>query len=231
MRPAGLLIVEVAHLGVEVPRHAGPLRRDALEVPLLGAERELAEQMRLIDEREVHAHLLERHGLVLPAGALVGQLLLQFLLHVLYAANRVAIALLIQAGQRLLQHVELFLDQMALELVAHRDLGEAGMGDDDGVEVVLRHVGDELLAPRGMEPLLVGHGNPRGRILLVELLGELPQHVIGHDVDRLPRQPEPAHFHAGTDHGGGFAGADRVRHVGVAVLHDARHHAKLVCSP
>ena len=112
-----------------------------------------------------------------------------------------------------------------------RDQSERAMRDDDGVEIGVRHVGHELLAPRGMEPALVGHGDPGGRVLLVEFLGELAQHVVRHHVHRLANEAETAHFHAGADHSRGLPGTDGVGHVGVAVLDDARHHAALVRSP
>ncbi len=131
--------------------------------------------MRLIAEQVIDAHLLEGEDLVGLLVAAAGEPLLQafdFLFD-----PRAGDAVVLIAGnllQYLAVFVDLVLDDLAFELVRDRDLPERGVRHDDAVEVIGRGVGDELLAPVGVKPLLIGNHELRGRVLLVELLGELP---------------------------------------------------------
>ena len=66
------------------------------------------------------------------------------------------------------------------------------------------------------EVLLAGDEQLGVGVELHELAGELFQHVIGHDVDRLFDQPGLLHLHAGGGHRERLAGADDVGQQRVA---------------
>ncbi len=188
--------------------------------------------MRLVDRQVIDAHLLERERRVLAALAADKALLKPLDLLLDAGPGDAAIAALgFQLRQNLAVLRDLPIDDAVLKLVGDRDHAERRMGDDDGVKVLHRHVGDELLAAVIVEPLVVGDRKARGRVLVIPFLRELREHVVRDRDHRLAHEAEPAHFHDGADILGRLTGAHRMRDIGVAGLDDAGNDALLMRAP
>ena len=90
------------------------------------------------------------------------------------------------------------------------------MGDDDGIGIVQRRLGNEATPVVRGKVILVRHHDVRRRVRFQELRRELLQHVVRHHVHRLLDQPQPLLLHAGNDHFQRLARAHRMGEIGIA---------------
>ena len=99
------------------------------------------------------------------------------------------------------------------------------MGHDDAVPLARGDLGGQELAFLLGQILLAGDQQLGVGVELIELTGELLQHVVGHDIERLADQPGLLHLHAGGDHLKGLARTDGVGQQGVVARSSpARRH-------
>ena len=102
------------------------------------------------------------------------------------------------------------------------------MPHDDPVEVPERNAAGEHLAILCLEVLLSGNKDLRVRIELHELVRELLDQVIGHDIQRLMTETVELCFHSGSDHFKSLSCADLVRQKSITAVQHSRYRVELM---
>ena len=230
---AGVLLVQVAGLHVEVEGPLAAAGLDAGDAIHLGRRLQVLEVLRLVDEDVIDAQLVEHQPVVLLVlGQQVFQPLLAAGLLLLDGLDDVAVGAAGLAAALSREQLVVFLDLLAEELLLvvarHADPLEAAVGDDDAVPVAAGDLGGQELAAIPGQVLLGGDQQPGVGVELHELAGELLQQVVGDDVHRLLDEPGLLHLHAGGGHREGLAGPDGVGQQRVAAAHAAPDGVLLV---
>src|SRR5271166_2728930 len=221
---AGVLAVQVAGFHQQVEGALAAAGLDAGDAFHLGGGFEIFEVIRLVNEDMIDAQLVEHQAVVLLVlGSQVFQPLLAAGLLLLDRLRQVAAAAGAVGAGGVLKELVVLLDlpaqEIRLVIAAHADALEAAVGDDDAVPVTAGDLGGEVLAALLRHVLLGGDQQPGVGIKLLELAGELLEHVVGHGVDRLFDQPGLLHLHAGGGHGEGLAAAHNMAEQRVAAAH------------
>ena len=230
---AGVPLVEIPGLHVEIKRALAPPGLDAGHAVHLGRGLEILEEVRLVNEDVIDAEFVKHQAVVL---LVLGQKLFEPLLAVgfllLDGLDEVPVAARGVAAGTVAEELVVFPDLLAQEfrLVGPRHAYslKRAVGDDDAVPLAACDLGGQELAALARQIFLAGDEELGVGIELHELAGELLEHVVGDGVKRLSDESRLLHLHAGGGHGEGLTGADGVGQQRVAATHGAPHGIHLV---
>ena len=194
---------------------------------MAGTEAEVLEHVALIDEEHVDAHHVEVHHRVL--------LLLQAVLQLVHPCLQVALALLqtaplllrnlvavaaVESVQRVLQLLQLVVEQVFLNLRRLRNLAELVVRHHDAAIVVVLHAVEEVHAVAGRVVTLLGEEQLVLRVHRGVHLGDGRDVRLHADNHRLVADAHPLHLVAGSTHNKRLAAAHLVVHDTAAQQHE-----------
>ena len=208
---AGVQLVEVAALHVEVKGPFAPLGLDPGHPLHLARCLQVLEILGLVNEQMVDSQFVEDQPIVLllagqqvlEPGFAGGLLLLEVLADVAVGFRGVGRT----PAQQCFVLGDLFAEELLLVVPRHADPIERALGDDDAVPVAAGDLGRQHLAAVLGEVVLGGDQQLGVGVELLELAGELLQHVVGDDVEVLVGKARLLHLHAARTHHSRLASA------------------------